>query len=327
VKYLFRIMGLCLVVVFLSACGEVALHHNLDEIEADKILVLLDKNDIRATKKKEIEGQTMSWTVLVPQKDSSMARRLLVENNLPHRPELGLSGVYSEKGLIPTPDEQRARFLLALKGEVVNALRKIPGVHEVGVVLNVPEEEEIRLGESENIRPSASVVLRVGDPRMLHRELTEEKIKRFVANAIPDMDPNDVIVIISADEGVSRPAGVIPPSEPFPSPPREPGPPGGPGGDIAVSPGVSSAESGELIDIAGIKLNRESVGKFRFYLVIFLCVLILLSAALLLTLFRFSRMRRYAKPRRLEAVELEGQQGGPDLLESGRQAMGGEEKR
>jgi hypothetical protein len=29
-------------------------------------------------------------------------------------------GVYKEKGLIPTPDEQKARFLLALKGEIIN---------------------------------------------------------------------------------------------------------------------------------------------------------------------------------------------------------------
>jgi type III secretion protein J len=310
----------------LSACGNVALHHKLSESEADKIMVLLDKNDIKATKEMVEEGQDVTWTVMVPTKDVSVARRLLVENNLPLRRELGLSGVYSEKGLIPTPDEQRARFLLALKGEVTNALRKIPGVHEVGVVLNVPKEEEIRIGESEDIRPSASVVLRIGDPQLRHNEITEEKIKRFVANAVPDMNPNDVIVIISAAGTPSRPAGVIPARESFPPPPREPGPPEGPGGGIAVIPGIPSGETGDLIDIAGIQLNAKSVGKFRFYLVIFLCVLILLSAALLLTLFRFSRMRRYAKPRRLQAVPLEGQKGGPDLLASGQQVMGGDKK-
>lgn len=305
-------MGLC-------ACGEVILHQNLDQRNADKILVLLDKNGIEAYTEAVTDGQDMTWTVMVSKADVSMARRFLVENNLPALPELGLSGVYSEKGLIPTPDEQRARFLLAMKGEVVNALRKIPGVHEVGVVLNVPESSELTFGAKERVKPSASVVLRVADPAMLHQELTEEKVKRFVANSIQNLEPNNVIVIISSEKHENSHLGGAAPIPTTPPPPRQPpNPEGGPSSDL----GTGSTTDSDMVTVAGIELDAASVGKFRFYMIIFLCVLILLSAALLLTLFRFSRMRRKAKPRRLEAVAIDGQQGGPDLLQSGQGAMG-----
>lgn len=299
-----------------AACGQVPLHHNLEEAEADKILVLLDKNGISAEKVMVSEGQEVTWRITVPEGDVVNARRLLVENNLPARPELGLSGVYQEKGLIPTPDEQRARFLLALKGEITNALRKIPGVHEVGVVLNVPEDKGMQLGEAKEMRPSASVVLRIGESELAQSGLTEEKVKQFVANSVPEMQAGDVIVIISAIEngGGAFPdferARGVPPPLPREAPPVE-------------SPGGAPTATEDIVEVGGIRLDSESVGQFRFYLIAFLLVLIVLSAALLVMLFRFSRLRRKGgSSRRLRALPAD-QQGGPgELMAPGRGGVG-----
>lgn len=322
-KKLSRLLGFILIAVALSACGSVALYHNLNEYEANRILVLLDDNNIKASKEKDTEGREVTWTVMVSTRDESAARRLLVKHNLPQRPVPGLYEVYEEKGLIPTPDEQRGRYLVGTKGELVKALRKFAGVHDVDVVLNIPKKEEISLGESEKVRPSASVVLRVGDPRAFRMEWTEESVKRFVANAIPEMDPNDVIVVITTEEGIAGTSFVAPTQESFPPPPREAGPPKGTESTVVTAgPEVSEESVGGMVNMAGILMDSESVAKFRFYLIVFLCVLILLSAALLLTLFRFSRMRRFQKPRRLQALSVEGQEGRPDLLTSGRQTTG-----
>lgn len=296
-----------LMALFLIGCGEVALHHNLMESEADKILVLLDDNAITAKKKKEVEGQEVSWTVIVPQSDAAQARRLLVENNLPARLELGLSGVYKEKGLIPTPDEQRARFLLAQKGEIVNALRTIPGVYEVGVVLNIPEEKELLVDTGKKPRPSASVTLRIADPTSLKTELTEEKIRRFVANAIPSMAPNDVIVIISSDVGMALPVARSPKTSGIKAP----------GSEIPPEVGGIGGPEVPMVEVAGIRLEADSLKRFKFYLFVFLCVLIIISAALLVTLFRMSRLRRSAGGRRVKAIPVEGGHGGQDLLPGG----------
>lgn len=303
------LVGIFFSLLLLAGCGQTPLHHNLSEPDADKILVLLDAHGITAEKKKAVEGQEVSWTVVVSKGDLPQARRLLVESNLPARPELGLSGVYQEKGLIPTPDEQRARFLLALKGEIVNALRKIPGVHEVGVVLNIPAEKELAFEGEEKGRPAASVTLRIAEPGELTAELTEEKIRRFVANAIPGMSPNDVIVIISSAGRTERPSlKGAPPREGFAVPAREEPP--------AVA-GIPESET-PIVTIAGIRLEEESLKRFKIYLVVFLCVLILLSAALLVTLVRMNRLRHRQGSRRLKAVSVEGGEG-PGLLTGGGQ--------
>jgi type III secretion system YscJ/HrcJ family lipoprotein len=281
-----------LILLTLSSCGKVSLHHNLTEQEADRILVLMDENGIDAKKEKHEEAQEVTWIVRVNNSDVVQARKLLVDNNLTQRPELGYSGVYKEVGMIPTPDEQRARFLLALKGEIVNALRRIPGVYDVGVVLNVPEEKEIRFEGDAVTAPSASIVVRVGDPSLLENELTEEKIRRFVANSIPGMEAGNVIVIMTSGDG--RPTdGDIQLAGPVPPIPTigDSHTPADKVSDVLLSPIKPKAGNQQLVEIVGLRMEKKSLGQFRFYLIAFLCVLILLSAAFLTTLYRFTQLR------------------------------------
>ena len=101
---------LCLVVMLLASCGRIELYQNLTEEEANEILVLLSENNIRATKKKVIVQNETSYSIDVREADMVKSRSLLLQHNLPRRKELGLTGVYKEKGLIPTPDEQKARY-------------------------------------------------------------------------------------------------------------------------------------------------------------------------------------------------------------------------
>src|SRR5262249_52939018 len=153
-----------------------------------------------------------------------------IANNLPHRRELGLSGVYREKGLIPTPDEQKARFLLALKGEIINSLQKIPGVVDVDVVLNVPNDNEFADLDPVKRKPTASVVVQPRNDELVAQTVTEDKIQRFVANTVPNLDPNDVTVIVPRSDtgappmGINNPTIATAPSTPPPN--TEDGEPG-----------------------------------------------------------------------------------------------------
>ena len=144
----------------MGGCQQADLHHGLEEMEADQVLNVLHQNGIKADKVKEVQGQEVSWKVSVPSRDLARARQILITHNMPRRKELGLSGVYKEKGLIPTPDEQKARYLLALKGEIINSLEKIPGVVDADVVLNIPAEDEFSELRAAERRPTASVVVR-----------------------------------------------------------------------------------------------------------------------------------------------------------------------
>jgi type III secretion system YscJ/HrcJ family lipoprotein len=285
--------------LFLSliGCQYQNLHHNLDENSADQILAALHRSGIKSRKKKEVSGQDVSWTVQVLSGQTAEARQILIDQNMPRKKELGLSGVYQEKGLIPTPDEQQARFLLALKGEIINSLESIPGVVDADVVLNIPRKSEFSELEEEEQRPTVAVVVRIHEGSEA-TDLPEGKIQRFVANSVPNLDPNDVTVIMS----VTRRVDIASPSlGPLPDdlPEGDDFPGNVPAGAI-VSTGPNN------VNIAGLQMDAQSRGRFKLYAIIFLVVLILIAGALLINVFRFNQYRRRVESEPL-ALE-EGQQ-------------------
>lgn len=274
-------------------CGEVDLHHGLDEVEASEILVLLSQNGIDAKKVKEVQGQEVSWKLTVPASDGAAARQILVQNNLPHKRELGLSGVYKDKGLIPTPDEQKARFLLALKGEIINSLIKVPGVADADIVLNIPEEDKFSLLDEQQKQPTASVIVR-GRPGSDYSTLTEEKIQHFVANSVPNLHPGNVAVIMTqvpGQEGASSGGasswgsgdsqdGVMP----------------------QARPAQVAAESADLKEIAGLKMDPQSSRLFRLYALMGLAVVMLMSIALIVNVIRLNRLRQNQEELNMKAL-------------------------
>lgn len=275
-RFIFVIL---LLTVLTAACGGVELYQNLAEEDANQILVLLSENGIKAAKKKEIRQNEVFYSIEVKESDMVRARALLVQHNLPRRKELGLTGVYKEKGLIPTPDEQKARYMLALKGEIINSLRRIPQVIDADVVLNVPVRDEFAGAEEQyRQRPTASTVVRVKPDATGASEISEAKIQQFVSNAVEGMNPRDVAVVISylPVEGGMRPGEVKTVGTASPK-------------GAQAQQGPPPAVEHKLI---GLNLDAESKDKLKIYLLLFFFVLIILSAALIVVIVQGARMRR-----------------------------------
>lgn len=294
---------LLLLVFVVAGCKKTELYHGLAEGEANEIIVVLYAAGIGAEKEKEIVQNDTFWKVTVDQKDLPEARRLLVERNLPRKEELGLSGVYKEKGLIPTPDEQKARFLLAIKGEIVNSLERIPEVIDADVVINIPTPEEFSSGKDK--RPTASAVLKMRPEGDIASQITESKVQQFVANSVEDLNPRDVSVIISYVElpaGAPRPANKLILSD-------------------AEKEELSVQLGGESVSIAGIKVSNESAIRLKIYLAIFFVILIIMSAVLVVNIVRTTRMRQELMELSggVERPLIEGEvaEEGPERLESG----------
>ncbi|MBN1282899.1 MAG: hypothetical protein JXA24_03915 [Proteobacteria bacterium] len=294
--------------LLLSACGRVALYQNLAEEDANEILVLLSENGIKAAKKKQIVQNEITYSIEVADNEMVKARSLLLSHNLPRRRELGLTGVYKEKGLIPTPDEQKARYLLAIKGEIINSLRRIPQVMDADVVLNVPTRDEFATSDQQHQqRPTASAVVRVKPDESGLTSVTESKVQQFISNAVEGMNPRDVTVIISyiTAPGAAKPGDVVA----FKGEPRgAPQPP-------AIVPAVEH-------ELVGLKLDAESKDKLKVYLLIFFLVLVVLSVALMVVIVQGARMRRTLAALKgpagsNPAIEGEVMEEGPPRLEEG----------
>ncbi|MBI2346573.1 MAG: hypothetical protein HYV03_06800 [Deltaproteobacteria bacterium] len=279
---------LCMVGWLAVACHGTELYHDLTEEDANEILVLLTQNRIEAKKVKEVRQNQVTWTIEVDPKKIGDARSLLVEHNLPRRREAGLTGVYSKQGLIPTPDEQKARFLLALKGEIINSLESIPDVASAEVILNMPTAEEFA-SDKEESRPTASIVLKVRPTEQAMANLTEGKVQRFVANAVEKLDPRDVAVIITYTQVPSQ--GVMP-------------------GTTLVLPSdvtkpaakATPPETGETVSIAGVSVRADSARRLKIYLGLFLGLLAVLALGLVATILQAVRLRRAGEGRTVEGA-------------------------
>ena len=277
-----------------TGCRKIDLYHDLSEEEANEMLVVLQQEGIATSKAKEVRQNEIFWTVQVDPKRLIDARRLLVEHNLPRKKELGLSGVYKEKGLIPTPDEQKARYLLALKGEIINSLIKIPEVIDVDVVMNIPSPEEFANKAAQEKRPTASVVIKAKPTEMAESVLSESKIQQFVANSVEGLNPRDVSVIITYLSSPKK--GLLP-------------------GQSLILPSASDtskrSEGGlekATTRIAGLDVAAGSQKRLRIYLVIFFLLLAVLAVNLIVTVISTNRMRR-------QLSELKGEGGGVPLIE------------
>lgn len=283
-----------MVALFLSGCKEAAIQHGLDEREANEIMVLLYRHGIKAEKKSEEKNQAVTWNVIVKPKDEVQARELLVENQLPHKESLGLSGVCKDEGLIPTPKREKCRELLAYKGELINSLEKISGVIDADVVLTIPDKEEYVEQGKEVARPTASVVIKAKIGSDGNFPLKEDQVQHFVANAIPGMDPRDVAVIVSAVSpwqlGMAM-SGL----------PKEKAPPvvvEAPNKAAVVTPIASSpvtlvpARDSAYTTLFGIELHKNSVNRFKKIGMLAMSLFLFISALLVVVLYVQIRNRR-----------------------------------
>ena len=133
-------------VALASGCGP---NHDivsgLDQLEANEILVVLRAKGIDGEKVKE-EGRVVTFAVLVKDVDVDDALRLLVANKLPRTRSQGLKEVYPPGGggLIPTKSEEKAKFLMAMQGEIERKLKAMPGIVQAHVSVVQPDKDIVR---------------------------------------------------------------------------------------------------------------------------------------------------------------------------------------
>ncbi|MCE9624512.1 MAG: hypothetical protein K8R69_03515 [Deltaproteobacteria bacterium] len=234
---------LAFAIFFLAACGQETLQQNLGEQEVNEILVVLYQNGVNAQKIKTESSQDISYSITVPKDQIQQARRILVENNLPKAKELGSEGICKEKGLIPTPEEEKCRKLLAKKGDIINSLQRVPGVIDADIVLNVPEISPFNTETQSNQRPTASAVIRVKKSPDGY-EVTEARMQQFISKSVENLDPRDVSVIITF---------VQPPQEILAKGPQVAG------GDIAGNVKLAGVSAALILNVIKLTKMRQEL--------------------------------------------------------------------
>lgn len=294
----FKYLPLVLVIVFLMACKEASIVHDLSERDANEIMVLLAKNDINSSKHQEIRNQESFWIVNVAKEDEIRAQSILVANNLPKIRQGGLKGICQDTSMIVTDETEQCRRLLAYKGEIINSLESIPGVVSADVVLNVPEKVEFPDENTPIDRPTAAVTIMYLVDANVRTDLNEGKVQEFVANSITGLDSRDVSVIISylkqkidkdpkkqGDKGAEQSGG-------------------GEAGDSQQTAQADELKDQKMISVGGIMMDEKSAQKFKIISTVFLVLLLLLSAAFIYALLKMSKLRKQSSA----AIELDSEE-------------------
>lgn len=285
-----------LMLLLLVSCSKIELIHNLSEDDVNEILVVLQENNIPATKKKEIVQNEVTWTVAVDAKDLPKARAILVERNLPKHKVPDISDVYGKDTLIETAGQAKAKFIIGMRGNLINALRKNPDVIDADVIINMPDKDEFGTTDlTQKKRPTASLVIKIRPTAEAQATLTEAKLQKVVASAIPELDPRDVTVIISYVGGI--PASGLPGQAP---------PVVTAGG--ATTPLITPSRPANTVTVAGVEVSPESSNRLKIYLGVFLGLLALLSIALVVTVIHTHRVRQES---RTPSGTVDGQLMGP----------------
>jgi type III secretion protein J len=192
----FAKLALAAWVLLLCGCLSRDLQSGLSEQDAQEIIVVLKQNGMDAYLVREQGGDRDSapaWTVKVKggSRNLLVAWQVMQDNGLPRQRVKGLEEVFSNKGMIPTASEEKARMLLALSGELTRTIKSVTGVLDARVQVVLPENSPL-VDKSQWSPTTASVLIK-------HRgsapPLTEDEVKSLVARGVEGLQPENVAVV------------------------------------------------------------------------------------------------------------------------------------
>lgn len=264
-----------LLVLFLASCtSDQSIVNNIDERDANEIVVFLASKGITAMK---IEAPTsatgaaaasMMFNISVSSDQATQAMALLNQYGLPRRQGTNLLTLFAGGGLVSSDREETIRYQAGLAEELSNTIRKMDGVLDANVQISFPPAETTPTPGAAPPKITAAVYVKhqgvMEDPNS-HMEV---KIKRFMAGSVNGLSFEDVSVI-------SDRARIA---------------------DINLQPNgemIGSKMSGQAhAKIWGMILSKGSLMRFRFIFFLMIFLILVLAAAVGWLLYKFYPMMR-----------------------------------
>lgn len=192
-----------------AACSTDILH-GLDERSANDATAALERAGIGAEKVAD-EGASSgaSYTIRVAHGDGTRAVDLLRALGLPHEKRRGFTETYGQPSLIPTPSEERARYLDATAGEIERTLETVDGVVSARVHLVLEETDPLAVDSKPTSAARAAVLLKA---RPGATPIAVADVQKLVAGSVAGLDAAAVGVVITAaaDPGEASAAALAP---------------------------------------------------------------------------------------------------------------------
>jgi type III secretion protein J len=185
------------VILFLACSAPIA--GGLDDSEANRVVVTLDRARVEATKEPD-PGAEGKWRVEVARDDVPRALSVLRDEELPRSAPTGVLEAIGKGSLVPSEAAEHAQLIAGVAGDLERSLEGVDGVLSARVHLSVPVDSLLR----DRMTPhgSASVLL---EHRGSTPPLAVDSVQRLVAGGVAGLSATDVVVVM-----VSRPAPPAP---------------------------------------------------------------------------------------------------------------------
>jgi type III secretion protein J len=179
-------LGVLLTALLCLAGCKQAIYSNLNEAEANDMLVVLIRGGIDAEKRAADNAQFAVW---VPDDDVAVAIELLHAEAQPAQRYSSLGEVFERNGLISSPTEERMRYIHGLQQEVSHTLSQIDGVMVARVHIVVPMHDALEAA----VKPASASVFIKHRPDM-NMQLLVPNVKDLVVRSVEGLSPDAVSV-------------------------------------------------------------------------------------------------------------------------------------
>ncbi|HSY23372.1 MAG TPA: hypothetical protein VK841_14695 [Polyangiaceae bacterium] len=179
----------------LGAGCAVTVAGNLDDREANRVFVALDRANIDATKEADPSAEG-KWRIDVTRDDVPRALAAMREEQLPRPEPASVLDALTKGSLVPSEATERAALVAGTAGDLERSLEGIEGVLRARVHLSVPpSDSRLELTGPAPARGSASVLI---EHRGATPPLTADAVARLVAGGVAGLIPADVSVVMLA---------------------------------------------------------------------------------------------------------------------------------
>ena len=185
--------ALWIVVVAVTIGCSTPIQHGLDETAANEVLTAQERGGIEACKTRD-ESNGEAFIISVPKVQAVRALQILQSLGLPRGRRAGFGEVYKQASLVPTPTEERARYLEALAGEIERTLETVDGVVTARVHLVFAEPDPLAMDGRPRVAAQAAVLLKV---RPTPPGLREADVQKLVAGSVAGLAPEAVAVVVT----------------------------------------------------------------------------------------------------------------------------------
>ena len=205
----FEVGWLLVAVIATTAACSTNILHGIDERSANDATAALERVGIGAEKLPDegtAAGSGASYTIRVAHGDGTRAVDLLAALGLPRDKRRGFAETYGQPSLIPTPSEERARYLDATAGEIERTLETVEGVVSARVHLVLEETDPLAVDAKPKSAARAAVLLKA---RPGATPIAAVDVQKLVAGSVAGLDPVAVSVVVTSAAAPAEEAAAL----------------------------------------------------------------------------------------------------------------------